>query len=451
MEQFRAFAPFTRIAKEETTAGGHRVLIVEATASSEAVDDHGTIIDYDALKKAAETYRGRIWEMHMPWAAGRALEVIPDDAKREIRLRMKIVDPSAIAKIEEEVYRGISIHFGPNYTRTGNRIFVKDWQETSLVDLPSNPDSEGFTFTRAAGLSPAKPETSIPERSKPMKVKDLLTRFSAVKFPEGKEHLTRSLSVAHEAIFCLQCCRDIMAQVTAEGKPQAPELAESLKHMAAVLTDYVSAEMHCAAGEAMPGGMGMDEGQRAARFDKLGDFEIQDEFTGALTRIAEMAEKAVAIKMETPKVALVTPEDTTRVAAVPAVPIVVEAAPLVPTPAQPAPEEDGKRIATAVGLAVQPFAESMKGLMDRLVGLEGKLAHIPGPGGPAPTVKGGTTRSADVLGSQTSDRDRAISQVKAQEGKDSMALQRIIYAGAYVPDLARFKTVAEFEAAFPAV
>lgn len=210
----RHFYPITKIERVKGTNGAADILMVEATATSEALDDHGTILDYQSMKEAANSYKGRIWEMHIPWAAGRAVDVVPNDELKNIAIRFKVVDPAAISKVEEGVYTGVSVGCKLK-SKTGNRLFVKDWVETSLVDDASNPDSNGLNILRAAGM---------PERTDTMKLKDWLTRMGGMKFkPAHAEKMAQFFTA----------CADEMgdADVAEEAGSKLTRMTDSMQAM----------------------------------------------------------------------------------------------------------------------------------------------------------------------------------------------------------------------------
>jgi hypothetical protein len=139
------FAPFEKVAKQ---ADGS--LIVDFTVTSEAVDDQNEIVDYDAVKKAAADYMewAALREMHQPSAVGTTLTLDADDALRKVTGQGRVVDPMAILKVEEGVYKGVSMGGKKLATtmqkvgaKTVRRITDLEWTELSLVDRPSNPDA----------------------------------------------------------------------------------------------------------------------------------------------------------------------------------------------------------------------------------------------------------------------------------------------------------------------
>jgi len=119
-------------------------IIVSGIASSEAIDGDGETIKAAAMKAAIPDYMkfGAIREMHKPIAAGVALkcDVGPDG---RTTIEAKIVDPSTVKKVEENVLKGFSI--GGRVTERdsadGSVITGIQLTEISLVDRPCNPEA----------------------------------------------------------------------------------------------------------------------------------------------------------------------------------------------------------------------------------------------------------------------------------------------------------------------
>jgi hypothetical protein len=117
---------------------------VYGIATSEAVDDQGEIVQADAMRAAIPEYMRfpALREMHQLSAAGTTLEaeVCEDGATRIVA---HVVDPVAVAKVKNQVYRGFSIggrvlqrEPGDPKTITGLAL-----NEISLVDRPANPEA----------------------------------------------------------------------------------------------------------------------------------------------------------------------------------------------------------------------------------------------------------------------------------------------------------------------
>jgi hypothetical protein len=117
---------------------------VHGIATSEAVDEQGEIVRADAIRAAIPDYMRfpALREMHQLSAAGTTLEAeVCDDGTT--RIVAHVVDPVAVAKVRNHVYRGFSI---------GGRVTQRDagdprsitglvLNEISLVDRPANPEA----------------------------------------------------------------------------------------------------------------------------------------------------------------------------------------------------------------------------------------------------------------------------------------------------------------------
>ena len=128
---------------------------VHGIATSETVDNQGEIVRADAIRAALPDYMHfpALREMHQLSAAGTTLEAeVGDDGTTQIVAH--VVDPVAVAKVKNKVYRGFSI---------GGRITQRDadnpkaitglvLSEISLVDRPANPEAV-FDCWKAAAMS----------------------------------------------------------------------------------------------------------------------------------------------------------------------------------------------------------------------------------------------------------------------------------------------------------
>jgi len=150
---------FLPIVKVDKTPEGHR--LVTGTVSTERLDLDGQIADYGWAKKEAQAWFdiANVREQHSRNAVGKGLDLQLDDPNKTISLTAKVVDPVAIAKLDEKIYTGFS--FGAKSV-PGNPIkVIKDaqapngrivggsWVEISLADRPANPDSV-LTVAKAA-------------------------------------------------------------------------------------------------------------------------------------------------------------------------------------------------------------------------------------------------------------------------------------------------------------
>lgn len=156
---FRAGLPITRTEKLEDGR-----LVVEGCATSEALDGEGTVLDYDASKKAFEVWKGNIREQHDPKkAVGRALEITHDDAARSILVRAFISAGAqdTQAKILDGTLGGFSVHGVATELKMEKSANGKPFErvtkwlmdELSVVDVGSNPDTNGIKLVKADGSS----------------------------------------------------------------------------------------------------------------------------------------------------------------------------------------------------------------------------------------------------------------------------------------------------------
>lgn len=116
---------------------------------TEAVDSYGTVLSLEGAREAIVSYEKyrNVREMHEPKAVGKAWIIELDD--RGLRLGIKVVDPEAARKVEEQVYMGLSAGFNPSdgkwEMREGRDVFVftrYEIVEATLCDRQSNPEAE---------------------------------------------------------------------------------------------------------------------------------------------------------------------------------------------------------------------------------------------------------------------------------------------------------------------
>jgi hypothetical protein len=117
---------------------------VYGIATSEAVDDQGEIVRADAMRAAIPEYMRfpALREMHQLSAAGTTLEAeVCDDGTT--RIVAHVVDPVAVAKVKNGVYRGFSIGGRVLQREAGNPKTITGLMlnEISLVDRPANPEA----------------------------------------------------------------------------------------------------------------------------------------------------------------------------------------------------------------------------------------------------------------------------------------------------------------------
>src|SRR5499427_10276936 len=145
---------------------------VHGIATSEAVDEQGEIVRAAAMRAAMPEYMRfpALREMHQLSAAGTTLEAeVGEDGTT--RIVAHVVDPVAVAKVKNQVYRGFSI---------GGRVTQRDaanpktitglvLNEISLVDRPANPEAifDCWKAAMASGefYSEAHAERALPAPS----------------------------------------------------------------------------------------------------------------------------------------------------------------------------------------------------------------------------------------------------------------------------------------------
>lgn len=153
------FAPITRI--DQATRE------IEGVMTSEKIDTYETVFDYDRSKIAGKNWVGNIREQHDPHkAVGRRVSMTFDDATRSVTLRSRISTGAEDTwqKILDGTLVGYSIscsRYAPPEMRTiGNKTIPVytdyDYNEVSVVDSPSNPDSAlGIAIFRSDGIDPS--------------------------------------------------------------------------------------------------------------------------------------------------------------------------------------------------------------------------------------------------------------------------------------------------------
>jgi hypothetical protein len=117
---------------------------VYGIATSEAVDEQGEIVRADAIRAAIPEYMRfpALREMHQLSAAGTTLEAeVGEDGTT--RVVAHVVDPVAVSKVRNQVYRGFSIGGRVTQREAGNPKTITGLvlTEISLVDRPANPEA----------------------------------------------------------------------------------------------------------------------------------------------------------------------------------------------------------------------------------------------------------------------------------------------------------------------
>lgn len=165
VKPIRMYFPIERVNDEERTVEGY-------CFCNEVVRGEGGIrLKRSAMEEAAPSYMEfpTIREMHRTDGAAGTVKLLEFDQKGA-RIRAKIVDDQAWAKVKEGVYRGFSIGVIPTLMR-GKDVTKVDWVENSLVDRPADPDavftvvrSEKFEMDKeyACDVEPKEEKTSPP-------------------------------------------------------------------------------------------------------------------------------------------------------------------------------------------------------------------------------------------------------------------------------------------------
>jgi hypothetical protein len=127
---------------------------VHGIASSEVVDDQGEVVRATAMRAAIPEYMQfpALREMHQLSAAGTTLEAVCDDDGCT-RIVAHVVDPVAVKKVKNRVYRGFSIGGRVMEREAGNSQVITRLalNEISLVDRPANPEAVFDVWKAASG------------------------------------------------------------------------------------------------------------------------------------------------------------------------------------------------------------------------------------------------------------------------------------------------------------
>src|SRR6266576_2019097 len=146
----RLYGQFSKVIPQEDGT-----VKVEGIASSEAEDDQGEIIRAEAMRAALPDYMRfpALREMHQLLAAGTTLEAeVGNDGMT--RIVAHVVDPIAVTKVKNQVYRGFSIGGRVTQRDSGNPKAITGLvlSEISLVDRPANPEAV-YDCWKAAAIS----------------------------------------------------------------------------------------------------------------------------------------------------------------------------------------------------------------------------------------------------------------------------------------------------------
>ena len=198
---------------------------VHGIATSEAVDDQGEIVRAEAMRAAIPDYMRfpALREMHQLSAAGTTLEaeVCENGATRIVA---HVVDPVAVAKVKNQVYRGFSIGGRVTQREPTNPKAITSLvlNEISLVDRPANPEAI-FDCWKAAAVSSADVDGADLSDTLPIALQAPLVQgpltspiqMWACEVPDHR-HLTKV-----EAVKCLEKCAFQPTETEIAGRPLA--------------------------------------------------------------------------------------------------------------------------------------------------------------------------------------------------------------------------------------
>jgi hypothetical protein len=216
----KIFVPIVKI--EERDDG---TLFVAGIASSEALDSQGEVITSDAMKAALPDFfkygTGNLREMHQPIAAGRVDKAeVGEDGKTYIEC--VVVDPIAVKKVQENVYKGFSVG-GRATEKNDGVISGLRLSEISLVDRPANPEAV-ISVWKADGMDDQPAEQPV--------------------------EVEKSLWTAKEIIEALGCMRNVANSAEWEAKEgeKSEAMVTALKDAVKVIGDlaqrYLAEEMN---------------------------------------------------------------------------------------------------------------------------------------------------------------------------------------------------------------
>jgi hypothetical protein len=168
---FRLSAPIEHITRlDDGTVLAHVVV------TSERPDSQGEVVDYDAFKEAAPDLMkwAVLGEMHDPERndAGTILRLYLDDENRRAEADVHVVDPTAVKKVLNRVYKMVSLGGTKLMTRIESsggrplrRIVKLRAEELSLVPIGANADAmirKQFVLAKMGDAPMEEPETPTP-------------------------------------------------------------------------------------------------------------------------------------------------------------------------------------------------------------------------------------------------------------------------------------------------
>lgn len=201
---------FGTIQKVEELEDG--TINVFGIASTEQVDSDGETILASAMKAALPGYMqwGAVREMHQPKAAGTALEAdVAEDGRTMIGVH--VVDPVAVSKVRNRVYKGFSIGGKVTKRNADNKKIIEglEWIETSLVDRPANPGAE---------ILIVKAEPSDPGAAPTAEEAEVETKTEEAPAPDAVKKSIWGVRAMADILYTLSClARDEAAEAMFEG------------------------------------------------------------------------------------------------------------------------------------------------------------------------------------------------------------------------------------------
>ncbi len=203
--------------------------IVEAIATSEAVDSFNTRFSYEASCDAFARAFGNVREMHHLVAVGRLVRWQGDPATRAIRVWIYVSEgaESTWLKVLDGTLRGVSIGADPKDWETGEdgiRTCVRyDLVELSLVDQPSNPDALVLSVRvwGADEMGVAQVQRTANQPGDPPNGETAQAESDAAQVRPGQDawHEIRDTSLAHARAAMTSCgcdeCGDMADQLDA--------------------------------------------------------------------------------------------------------------------------------------------------------------------------------------------------------------------------------------------
>ena len=149
-EQMNMFIPITKVNEQRREVWGW--------AAIEEPDNSDEILDYEsskphfldwsnrAQKRSGGKSLGNVRSMHQNVAAGKLIELRPDDVSKGFYVGAKIIDDNEWKKVEQGVYTGFSV--GGSYLKRWNDFrnpgkmrYTAKPTELSIVDSPCIPSA----------------------------------------------------------------------------------------------------------------------------------------------------------------------------------------------------------------------------------------------------------------------------------------------------------------------